>query len=168
MYKHLINLCVKYMQTFVQNVECVPQKSSELIWLTLLYMLGWKFFLTLKIRIVAFLVIMQYSMVADLPQYAKNSLPHIQCRSEEGWMKINTAWSLETPLANFKSTSRHKKYLSQILKQNTNTSNSNQQWICFIAFWYLLFVLCCLEHNSFLLHWKRKEKYRSEGIRWFN
>jgi hypothetical protein len=47
-------------------------------------MFGCKFFLTLKIRIGAFLVIMQYSMVADLPAYVENSLPHIQCRSEEG------------------------------------------------------------------------------------
>jgi len=72
------------MQNFVQNVECVPQKSSELIWLTLPNLFGCKFFFTLKIRIGVFLVIMQYSMVADLPAYAENSLLHIQCRSEEG------------------------------------------------------------------------------------
>lgn len=69
MYEHLVNLRVKYMRNFVENVECVPQKSSEIIWLAFRDMATWKFFLTLKIRIGAFLVIMQYSMAADVPAY---------------------------------------------------------------------------------------------------
>ena len=65
----------------LDNIEYVPQKSSELIWLVFRDMVRWKFYLTLKIRIEAFLVIMQYSMMEDLPAYAENSL---QCRSEYG------------------------------------------------------------------------------------
>jgi len=84
MYEHLVNLCVKYMRNFVENVEHAPQKSSKLIWLALPDMVRYKSFLTPKIRIGTFLVIIQYSLVVDLPVYAENCLPHIHYRCEAG------------------------------------------------------------------------------------